>query len=48
MEVWADPLSASAWLRYGGPARSRVEERCALVAERLIDLATGGTSVESD
>jgi hypothetical protein len=40
IEVRADPLSASARLRYSGPARSGVEERCALVAERLIELAT--------
>ncbi|MEU4293500.1 hypothetical protein AB0E63_35210 [Kribbella sp. NPDC026596] len=40
IEVRSDPLTASARLRYAGPARSRAEERCALVAERLIELAT--------
>jgi len=40
IEVRADPITASARLRYGGPARSRAEERCATVAESLIRLAT--------
>jgi hypothetical protein len=40
IEVKAVPITASAMLRYAGPARSRAEERCAIVAESLIHLAT--------
>ncbi|HET6989201.1 MAG TPA: hypothetical protein VFI00_21420 [Kribbella sp.] len=40
IEVKADPITASARLRYAGPARSRAEERCVTVAESLIHLAT--------
>ncbi|MEU8227360.1 hypothetical protein [Kribbella sp. NPDC048915] len=40
LEVRADPLTATARLRYTGTARTRAEERCAQVAERLIALAT--------
>jgi len=40
IEVRADPLTATARLRFTGPARGRAEERCAQVAERLIELAT--------
>ena len=39
IEVRADPITASARLRYAGPARSRAEERCVMVAESLIQLA---------
>ena len=39
VEVRADPMSATALLRYAGPARSRAEERCVMVAESLIRLA---------
>lgn len=40
IEVRADPITASALLRYAGPARSHAEGRCATVAESLIHLAT--------
>lgn len=40
IEVHSDPLTATARLRYAGASRSRAEERCALVAERLIELAS--------
>jgi len=40
IEVSAEPLTASARLRYAGTGRNAAERRCALVAERLIALAT--------
>jgi hypothetical protein len=40
IEVRSEPLTATARLRYAGAARTRAEERCAQVAERLIELAT--------
>jgi hypothetical protein len=40
IEVHAEPLTATARLRYTGTARGRAEERCAEVADRLIALAT--------
>lgn len=39
IEVRAEPLSASARLRYAGPARYGAEQRCAEVANSLITLA---------
>jgi hypothetical protein len=44
IEVRAEPLTATARLRYTGTARGRAEERCAQVAERLIELATADES----
>jgi hypothetical protein len=46
IEVRADPLTATARLRYTGPARTQAEERCAHVAERLIELATRPTPTD--
>lgn len=43
IEVRSDPLTATARLRHAGAARGRAEERCAQVAERLIELATVDT-----
>lgn len=40
IEVHSDPLTATARLRYTGASRGRAEERCAHVAERLIELAS--------
>ncbi|MFI5694567.1 hypothetical protein ACIA58_22130 [Kribbella sp. NPDC051586] len=40
IEVRAEPLTASARLRFAGAGRNAAEQRCALVAERLITLAT--------
>jgi hypothetical protein len=40
IEVSAEPVTASARLRYAGAGRNAAEQRCALVAERLIALAT--------
>ncbi|MGZ0153477.1 hypothetical protein ACXJJ3_40870 [Kribbella sp. WER1] len=40
IEVRAEPLTATARLRYTGTSRGRAEERCVQVAERLIELAT--------
>jgi len=38
IEVRAEPITASARLRYAGPSRSRPEDRCAAVVESLIRL----------
>jgi hypothetical protein len=38
IEVSAEPLTATARLRYAGPARLRAEQRCAEVADSLISL----------
>ncbi|WP_427892767.1 hypothetical protein ACQHIV_07665 [Kribbella sp. GL6] len=40
IEVHAEPITATARLRFTGSARGAAEERCAQVAERLIELAT--------
>jgi hypothetical protein len=40
IEVSAEPITAAARLRYAGTGRNAAEQRCALVAERLITLAT--------
>ncbi|WP_329000336.1 hypothetical protein OHA18_38620 [Kribbella sp. NBC_00709] len=40
IEVRAEPLTASARVRYVGAGRNSAEQRCAEVAERLIALAT--------
>ncbi|MEU4192373.1 hypothetical protein AB0E69_10760 [Kribbella sp. NPDC026611] len=39
IEVRSEPLTATARLRYAGPAQSRAEDRCGAVAEGLINLA---------
>jgi hypothetical protein len=46
IEVHADPLTAAARLRFTGAARANAEERCARVAENLIDLATADEPAE--
>jgi hypothetical protein len=48
IEVSAEPLTASARLRYAGPARSRAEKRCTDVADSLISLAEARTDTTTE